>query len=383
MVAAWWGNMISLVYFAYLGMVPFEIGVFHLITGITQLLCEIPTGILADKIGPRAVVRLTYGAYLVAFGSYVASSVCGTWLVYFISAPAFGLAYAAMSGSYQSYILGVVGSAGYLQVTSKIESLAMVARSVAMIGGGYLYAEHPALPYSVQTVQLLVAVAVSGMLAPCRVHTASTHSSLATLKDAGTHLLHTRSTVGVAAATFLALVSYEVVWGMFSQPLLLAQGYTVVEVGWIGFLCSAGAAVGLLITHRHAHAPSRYRVSSRSALLVATLLMIIATLTFALAPSPLLSVVGLVWMATLYKSHSVVADSVIQHLLVDKTRATSLSIISSITSIMNYTAMAVTGWVVAHCDTAWVVAGMGIGGGIAAVVVYGVVLWGFGSDDRP
>jgi len=238
--AFWLGHFISIVFFHAMTMTDFHISVFHAIMAASMFFLDIPTGVFADKYGAKKSLVLANVALSLAFFSYVLSFFTSYWVAIIGSALLFSLYDGFHSGASEAYVFRVHKKHGqessYLPYMSRLHASASVTTAIASVIGGYLYIVHPAIPYTVQGLLMVVAIAVSTKLE--NVHTPPVHTiSLKTQLRECLRLV--KSGNGFVWATFLLIsgtATYEIFNNLINQSYWLETGISVEKFGWLGLV---------------------------------------------------------------------------------------------------------------------------------------------------
>jgi MFS family permease len=131
-------------------------------TAITSAVLELPTGVLADHIGKRQVLRLGAGATVLSVIRYAVAS---SYVLLFLGALLSGLALALFSGNNEALFYESVrkhrGAAAYQRALGDLHSLGQVSLGVAAIFGAMVAAVSYHLLMWVSVMPPLLALGVS------------------------------------------------------------------------------------------------------------------------------------------------------------------------------------------------------------------------------
>jgi len=240
--------IITLFWTDQIGMSLTDVMTLQAIFGLAVVLCEFPSGYLADRVGYRT--SLLVGACFATVG----------WVAY-TRADSFGGVAAAeilqgvgtafVSGADRALLwtsLEATGRAGaYTRWEGRLRAAGQTTEALTATAGGWLYAIHPRLPFWLQ-----VPVATLGLLTVVvlregpRARSTEHRSHLARAWHIVRFALwrHRRLRAAMALAVALGLASFVMVW--LIQPYMQGRG---IPVSWFGPLWAAAhlwlAAVSL------------------------------------------------------------------------------------------------------------------------------------------
>lgn len=202
---------------------------------VVAILAEVPTGVLADRIGRRR--SMMTGALLMAVSSLIAFRAHG--------APAFAVAevlaavsLAMCSGADSAYLYDLLSNGGVAHEYGRRESVAsawhLAGSAIAFAGGGLLATVDLSLPYLATAGVALAACAVAAMLRDDRLHpsvaSAPRISFARQLRGALGAVggnLRLRWLIGYSAVVFVLLRATIYLY----QPYLKAQGLGTAAIG--------------------------------------------------------------------------------------------------------------------------------------------------------
>ena len=141
--------------FATRAISPVQVGLFFTVIGITGLIAEVPTGIIADKnsrktSGLLGVALLATAPLLVFFGH--------VFWAYMLAAVFYGIGRAFLSGALESLVYDHknVSQAAYRRINSLEITFGQAGILVSAAFGGLLFSMHPSLPFVAEALSGLV-----------------------------------------------------------------------------------------------------------------------------------------------------------------------------------------------------------------------------------
>ena len=230
--------IITLFWTDQIGMSLTDVMVLQAVFGLAVVLCEFPSGYLADRVGYRT--SLLVGAALWAAGwlAYARSASFGTVLV---AEVILGAGAAFISGADRALLwvsLAATGRGGeYTRWEGRVRAAAQTSEAMSAAAGGWLYAINPRLPFWLQ-----VPVAALGLTSILALHETPRPPSVGHRShlERAWHIVrftlwrHPRLRAAMALAVALGLSSFVMVW--LIQPYMQARG---VPVSWFGPLWAA------------------------------------------------------------------------------------------------------------------------------------------------
>ena len=247
------------VWLLYLLDVGFPIATAMLADAVFRLVsvaCELPAGLLADRIGRRRSYLLLAGGTVVVFVLVSQVAGVGTLMVAWV---AWGVLWAFSSGTGSAYLYELALQEPVPVPRTQVLAVAAVAGNVSvlvsLVAAGFLHAADPRAPFLLTAALALVALVVAYRLPPVRAPhgAASRVTSLAEARRAA-GLPHVRLVVGLGAVVVLVGWSVRILF----QPLALDLDLSPVGTGWMYAGYAAAAALGGLLagrfgaTHRRA-----------------------------------------------------------------------------------------------------------------------------------
>jgi MFS family permease len=338
------------------------------------LLAEVPTGYLGDRLGRRGTLALGSGWRAACVGGYALADSAAA----FVALQAgLGVAWALRSGTKDAWLYELLGEAAdedrFARVEGRGSSLLLAVSAAGAVAGGVLYGVDPRLPFAVNAGLAVLGVPVVLSTSPVGGDGAEDDGGALAVVDAVSVL---RLQAGRPAVRWL--VAYSVVVFLafdltrtFEQPALREVGVPVAGLGvlYAGVkVVSAGAAatVGWL----------QDRLGTELAL--ALLAPVVAALYGALLVEPLSVVVVLFGYRSLRQVARPLRNQYLNDRLADVGRATVLSGVSMVLSLVGVGARLVAGPLAAETGA---VAFLGLAGlGLATLAG---VLWVATSPVRP
>jgi MFS family permease len=225
--------IITLFWTDQIGMSLTDVIVLQAVFGLAVVLCEFPSGYLADRVGYRT--SLLVGAALWAAGwlAYARSASFGTVLV---AEVILGAGAAFISGADRALLWVSLEAAGrggeYTRWEGRVRAAAQTSEATSAAAGGWLYAIHPRLPFWLQIPTAVLALASivalsEGPRAPSTEHRSHLARALHIVRF--TLGRHRRLRAAMALAVALGLSSFVMVW--LIQPYMQGRG---VPISWFG-----------------------------------------------------------------------------------------------------------------------------------------------------
>lgn len=230
------------VFFLTRGLDYSAILILYAVDNAFQMILEIPSGMLADRLGRKPILIL--GALMQAIG-YLMIAV-GEAMGWYLAAMALhGAALAAVSGSDAAFIYDSLLAAGREREFKHIEGRAymfnLIGWGTGGLLGGWLAAESLALPYVLSTIASCLALMV--MLTCVEPPRTRRHATMAQLfADAGAVVRRNRTVRAIIVFSSL-IFGFLVISHKFSQPYLQRAGVPLELFGVVYFVWLMGAAL--------------------------------------------------------------------------------------------------------------------------------------------
>ncbi|HWQ09646.1 MAG TPA: MFS transporter [Holophaga sp.] len=248
---------IWMLYLAYRGMSLVQIGLLESIFHLTSLAMEVPTGILADRLGRRTSRVLSRAVALVASVLMILGRTFPGFAIAFVLS---ALSYNLESGAGDALVYDSLVDAGreqdYMKVKGRLEIAFQGARGLALVAGGFLATISYELAYG-------LTAAVHGLAMVTALTFVEPRAGKADRK-AGTGWLpalaaHCRESLQVFRANrrilshILFIETFSLFYAtlyFYFQNFLKAQGYRESGIGVILALSATGGVLAATQTHR-------------------------------------------------------------------------------------------------------------------------------------
>ena len=150
---------IFLLYLAYRGLSASEIAVYSIMLNAMTALCEVPTGILGDKIGTRN--SMMSGCILLALHAVIMANT-HNHIILIVMGGMEGIAYTFVSGSDSALLYEILEERDeqkdYLSINSKLLALQSVTMGIMIFAGGVLARYSWELVYYIQASAMFTAM---------------------------------------------------------------------------------------------------------------------------------------------------------------------------------------------------------------------------------
>jgi MFS family permease len=301
----------------------------------TMFLTEVPTGIIADRIGHKRAINLALGLQLMGEIIYVFA---GGYSGFALAAVAGGLGFAFSSGCVDALVYDSLKAQGRTAEMSKamgyVEAAQRLANLVAFSIGG-LYISDLSQERFVTAIVVTACAVSLGLAASLTLHVPWTHDSGRASQKASRQLLLDGIRLLRSSPVFFHLVLLSLITSPFRDYLAsLYQPHYVhagVATPWLGISLSIASGLSILGA-RYAYWLEE-RLGSRASLLVVTALPGILYLVMAAVSHPAFSVFA---FCALYSSISlrspILAGQLNAHIQ-SENRATVLSLLSMVSGV--------------------------------------------------
>ncbi|MDZ4170447.1 MAG: MFS transporter [Coriobacteriia bacterium] len=143
------------------GLDIFQVMLVNTAFTVSQLLCEVPTGVVADTIGRRASILIAMGMLFVSTLLYVATPVMGWGMTGFVGASILlGVGYTFQTGSVEAWLVDALDGTGSTVPKEQVFARGQIAFGVGMLSGsiigGLLGQVDLAWPFLLRAVLLVV-----------------------------------------------------------------------------------------------------------------------------------------------------------------------------------------------------------------------------------
>jgi MFS family permease len=164
--AAIWG--VNTLFLLSAGLSFFQVFLANAAYSLGTVLCEIPTGVVADTLGRRVSFLLSVSVLAVSTLLYVGLAQVSAGVVAFaLASILMALGFTFYSGAMEAWVVDALNATGYRGLLDRVfargQQVTGAAMLVGTIGGGLLGQIDLSLPYVVRSL-LLVAVFVTGLL---------------------------------------------------------------------------------------------------------------------------------------------------------------------------------------------------------------------------
>lgn len=147
------------------GLTIFEVMLVNAIFSMSQALCEIPTGVVADTVGRKVSYLIGIATLLVSTVMYVVTSPLEWGFTGFAAASALlGVGFTFQTGAVDAWLVDALDHVGYTQTKERVFSLGQMTSGVGMLVGsllgGLLGQVNLSWPFIVRACLLLAAFVV-------------------------------------------------------------------------------------------------------------------------------------------------------------------------------------------------------------------------------
>jgi MFS family permease len=240
--------VITLFWTDQIGMSLADVMTLQAVFGLAVVVCEFPSGYLADRVGYRASLLIGGVAWVAGWVAYVRAD---TFAGVLLAEAILGVAAAFVSGADRALLwvsLEATDRGGeYTRWEGRLRAAAQVSEALSSAAGGWLYAIRPRLPFWLQIPTAALGLASIIALRDVPRPPATRHRSHL---ERAWHVVRFalarggRLRVAMALSVALGLASFVMVW--LIQPYMKARG---IPPSWFGPLWAAAhvwlAAVSL------------------------------------------------------------------------------------------------------------------------------------------
>lgn len=151
------------------GLTLFQVMLVNTAYLIAQMVCEVPTGVIADTIGRKASYLLSIGTIFVSTLLYVLTPLLGWGILGFVVASVIiGLGFTFQTGAVDAWMVDALDAAGWEGPKERVFAWGQMASGSAMIAGsllgGFLGQVNLVIPYLVRASVLVAAFALVALL---------------------------------------------------------------------------------------------------------------------------------------------------------------------------------------------------------------------------
>lgn len=291
------------------------VGAFEAVLACCVFLFEIPSGILSDRVGHRAVAGtglLLYGGALILLGSL------STRAWFLIGFALWGVAEAAISGAYQAatYEHASLIGANYRHLRTTSGIVRGVCVVIGSLLGAALFSIRPGLPFVSYGIVLIAAAALTFTLRGTSRSERTAPTTIGIVRAVRRPKLGRIFWYSIVA--FGAIQAFVV---LLQRPILVTNGFSASNLGWImALLFGLGWASQRVLRHEH---------GGRAGIVLSGLIVAVA-LAFTGLLSGLLVLLPLVAFRIAREIQDLQVELAIQSLVPDHVRASVFSVQSSI-----------------------------------------------------
>jgi len=330
--AAIWG--VNTLFLLSAGLSFFQVFLANAAYSLGTVLCEIPTGVVADTLGRRVSFLLSVSVLAVSTLLYVGLAQVSAGVVAFaLASILMALGFTFYSGAMEAWVVDALNATGYRGLLDRVfargQQVTGAAMLVGTIGGGLLGQIDLSLPYVVRSL-LLVAVFVVAYFV---MHDIGFEPRRVTLHELPAEVVR-NAQAGVAFGwaqrpiRLLMLASLVesgfFIWAFYaSQPYLL--GLLDSNAVWIAGAITAGIALSTIAGNQIVDVASRYCGRRTTLLLAAAAVQTVAAIVVGLAGSFWVALAGLFVMCASLGVIGPVRQAYLHQLIPSEQRATVIS----------------------------------------------------------
>jgi MFS family permease len=223
-----------------------QIALLNSVYALTAIVCEVPTGVLADRFGRRRA--MIAGAVLMAIGCLVDYRGVSFW-AFAVGEGLLALGLTLSSGADSAYLYDLLRDAGRLDQYRALEGRAtagkLIGAAAALLLGGLVARHHLSDTYAVSAVVCMLAAGIAALLGERGV-AAAPRGMFPAMGDAARVVL--RRAPLRRAVLFSVLTFTLLRMGLYLQPTWLdAAG---LDVAWIGAVLAGLSLVGAVGAER-------------------------------------------------------------------------------------------------------------------------------------
>lgn len=346
---------IFMLYLLSINFTLLQVGILQALLNLTMFLAEIPTGIMSDKIGRKFSLMLghtcvaLYMTLFLFFDSF--------WILA-IGHILFGLGLSFISGTDEAYLYDCLDEEGnkslYGSVIGKYNAIVIIALALAMGVGGLLQTFDWSYVFLAGLICQLIAIFCVTMLKEIKARQDSEEGEGSSfIEDLKQFFKINRrfKFLIVGMSTFYAITS---VFILFSQEIFHSAGLLVLHIGLIYASVSIIQAVLSVYAHKF-----EQRFSAQKTLVTS---FIVIGLFYTLITSNHIAMVLIAFVAisSIYELVDPLSSKVINEEIPQKIRATMLSLISLLTSLIMFIAFPLIGVLSDYIDSYIIVTIMGV-----------------------
>lgn len=247
---------ITVLYYLSRGLQFFEIGLLGSVFLFTSLLLEIPTGVLADRVG-RKIVSVS-GFFLIGLGT-IFIGIGNSFEFFMLAQVIFGIGAALRSGADTSLLYDSLREQNAENLYSKIEgksyALFSVAGVIAAPMGAYLFSWNNRLPFFLDGFLLFLAA-----LAYALMHESKNQSKakeqvnyIQAFTVGLQQLIRSANIRQMMFSLILVSLILSTFGGLISQPFLIDRGFDVTHIGYLFAVALLMQSFGSFYAHKFNH----------------------------------------------------------------------------------------------------------------------------------
>ncbi len=246
------GSAIWVLYLAHKGMSLVEIGLLESIHHITSLVCEIPSGALADIMGRKNTIII--GRVMSAIGA-ILMLFCNSFLGFAIAFVISAMSYNLNSGSEEALVydsLKVIGEEEkYLKINGNLNFIIEVAQGIAVLVGGILSDYSFVYSYVLSSIISICALGISfGFKEP------EIHEEMKERVTIGGHFKSCFEVMRDNKKIIIIMMFFELIFmtgtttHFYSQQYFSEMGYSRSLIAIIYVVASIGCAIGAKLAYK-------------------------------------------------------------------------------------------------------------------------------------
>lgn len=245
-------SAIWVLYLAHKGMSLIEIGLLESVHHITSLICEVPTGAIADIVGRKNTIIL--GRIMSAIGA-ILMLFCNSFLGFAIAFVISAISYNLNSGSEEALVYDSLKVTGeeekYLKINGNLNFIIEVAQGIAVLVGGILSDYSFTYSYGLAAIVSICALGISFGFKEPEFHEEA--------KERVTIVGHFKSCYEVMKSNkkiILIMMFFELIFmtgtttHFYTQQYFSEMGYSRSFIAIIYVISSIGCAIGAKFAYK-------------------------------------------------------------------------------------------------------------------------------------
>ncbi len=245
-------SAIWVLYLAHKGMSLIEIGLLESVHHITSLICEVPTGAIADIVGRKNTIIL--GRIMSAIGA-ILMLFCNSFLGFAIAFVISAISYNLNSGSEEALVYDSLKVTGeeekYLKINGNLNFIIEVAQGIAVLVGGILSDYSFTYSYGLSAIISICALGISFGFKEPEFHEEA--------KERVTIVGHFKSCYEVMKSNkkiILIMMFFELIFmtgtttHFYTQQYFSEMGYSRSFIAIIYVISSIGCAIGAKFAYK-------------------------------------------------------------------------------------------------------------------------------------